>query len=142
MFVGISNKISKALTTEIPIEDRMVHTRFDPWTRWQFSLQRSPLYYAEQSRTALLIAGGTADTRVHPSQSLQLYRALKLIGETPVRYVRYPGEGHGNAKAAARDDYTRRLLRWMEHFVAQGRTELPPWELEIPALADDNEDED
>jgi len=142
MFVGISNKLSKGLTTEIPLEDRMVHTRFDPWTRWQFSLERSPIYHVEQSRTALLIAGGTADRRVHPSQSLQLYRALKLIGKTPVRYVRYPGEGHGNAKAAARDDYTRRLLRWMEHFVAQEKTELPPWELEIPALADDDETSD
>lgn len=120
----------------------MVHTRFDPWTRWQFSLERSPIYYVEQSRTALLIAGGTADRRVHPSQSLQLYRALKLIGKTPVRYVRYPGEGHGNAKAAARDDYSRRLLRWMEHFVAQEKSELPPWELEIPALADDDETSD
>ena len=142
MFVGISNKISKGLTTEIPIEDRMVHTRFDPWTRWQFSLERSPVYYVEQSRTALLIAGGTADKRVHPAQSLQLYRALKLIGKTPVRYVRYPGEGHGNAKAAARDDYTRRLLRWMEHFVAREKTELPPWELQIPALVDDDETSD
>ena len=86
--------------------------------------------------------GGTSDTRVHPAQSLQFYRALKLIGKTPVRYVRYPGEGHGNAKAAARDDYTRRLLRWMEHFVAQGKTELPPWELEIPALADDESNDE
>lgn len=142
MFVGISNKISKGLTTEIPVEDRMVHTRFDPWTRWEFSLKRSPIYHAERSRTALLIAGGTSDRRVHPSQSLQLYRALKLIGKTPVRYVRYPGEGHGNSKAAARDDYTRRLLRWMVHFVAQGAAELPPFELEIPALAEDDESGD
>ena len=34
----------------------------------------------------------------------------RLIGKTPVRYVRYPGEGHGNRKAAARDDYARRLM--------------------------------
>jgi len=142
MFVGISNKLSKGLTTEIPVEDRMVHTRYEPWTRWEFGLERSPLFYAERSRTALLIAGGTADTRVHPSQSLQLYRALRLIGKTPVRYVRYPGEGHGNSRAAARDDYSRRLLRWMDHFVMQRNSELPPWELEIPALADDEDDDD
>jgi dipeptidyl aminopeptidase/acylaminoacyl peptidase len=143
MFVGISNKLSKGLTTEIPVEDKLVHTLFDPWTRWQYSLERSPIYFAERSRTALLIAGGTADSRVDPSQSLQLYRALKLIGKTPVRYVRYPGEGHGNANAAARDDYMRRLLRWMEHFVARGERSLPPWELEPPAgLLDDDESSD
>jgi dipeptidyl aminopeptidase/acylaminoacyl peptidase len=130
MFVGISNKISKGMTTEIPIEDIMVHTRFEPFTRWQFSLERSPLYHVEKCRTPLLISGGTADTRVHPSQSLQFYRALKLVNKVPVRYVRYPGEEHGNRRAAARDDYARRLMRWMDHFVVEGSTELPPWNLD------------
>jgi dipeptidyl aminopeptidase/acylaminoacyl peptidase len=130
MFVGISNKISKGLTTNIPVEDVMVHTRFDPYTNWQFSLERSPLYHVEKCRTPLLIAGGTADPRVHPSQSLQFYRALKLIGKTPVRYVRYPGERHGNRRAASRDDYARRLMRWMDHFVMDGNTEIPPWDLD------------
>jgi dipeptidyl aminopeptidase/acylaminoacyl peptidase len=131
MFVGISNKLSKGMTTEIPVEDIMVHTRFAPYTNWQFSLERSPIYHVEKCRTPLLIAGGTADTRVHPSQSLQFYRALKLLGETPVRYVRYPGEEHGNRRAASRDDYARRLMRWMDHFVVNGNTELPPWELDV-----------
>jgi dipeptidyl aminopeptidase/acylaminoacyl peptidase len=135
MFVGISNEISKGLTTEIPVEDREVHTLADPWTKWQLRLERSPIFHAESSRTALLIAGGTADSRVHPAQSLQLYRALKLLGRAPVRYVRYPGEGHGNARAAARDDYARRLMRWMDHFVMEGRSELPPWELASGAAA-------
>ncbi|MDA8016218.1 MAG: S9 family peptidase [Thermoanaerobaculia bacterium] len=124
MFVGISNKLSKGFTTDIPVEDKMVHTRFDPWENWEFSLDRSPLYHAEKSTTALLIAGGDADTRVHPSQSLQLYRAFKLMGKT-VRYVRYPGEPHGNRRAASRDDYARRLMRWMIHFVRDGESEVP-----------------
>jgi dipeptidyl aminopeptidase/acylaminoacyl peptidase len=130
MFVGISNEISKGLTSEIPVEDKMVHTFYEPYSRWEFRLQRSPIFHAEKSRTALLIAGGTADSRVHPSQSLQLYRALKLIDKTPVRYVRYPGEGHGNSRAASRDDYARRLMRWMDHFVMEKKTDLPPWQLD------------
>ncbi len=141
MFVGISNKVSKGMTTEIPVEDMMVHSLFEPYTRWQFSLERSPLYYVEQGRTPMLIAGGTADSRVHPSQSLQFYRALKLVGKTPVRYVRYPGEKHGNSKAAARDDYARRLMRWMDHFVMNGETELPPWELDYGQADEDGDDE-
>ncbi len=141
MFVGISNKLSKGLTTEIPVEDVMVHTRFDPWTKWQFSLERSPVYHADKSRTALLIAHGQADTRVHPAQSLQLYRALKLIGKTPVRYIRYPGEPHGNRRAASRDDYTRRMMRWFGHFLLTDSRELPDWDLPVP-LGQDEEDED
>ncbi|MCJ7755131.1 MAG: S9 family peptidase, partial [Thermoanaerobaculales bacterium] len=131
MFVGISNDVSKGLTTEIPVEDLMVHTLADPWTKMQFRLERSPISYVEQARTPLLIAGGTADSRVHPSQSLQLYRALKLLGKVPVRYVRYPGEKHGNSRAASRDDYARRLVRWMDHFVKEENTEAPPWELDV-----------
>jgi dipeptidyl aminopeptidase/acylaminoacyl peptidase len=138
MFIGISNKISKGLTTEIPVEDVMVHTRFDPWTKWQFSLERSPIYHAEKSKTALLIAHGQADTRVHPAQSLQLYRALKLIGKTPVRYIRYPGEPHGNRRAASRDDYTRRMMRWFDHFLLTDSRELPVWDLPAP-IAEDEE---
>jgi dipeptidyl aminopeptidase/acylaminoacyl peptidase len=130
MFVGISNKMTKALTTEIPIEDRDVHTLTDPWKKFEFSLERSPISYVEQARTPLLISGGTADSRVHPSQSLQLYRALKLRDKSPVRYVRYPGEGHGNRDMAARQDYARRLMRWMDHFVVGDAKTLPPWSLE------------
>lgn len=142
MFVGISNKLSKGFTTDIPIEDQMSHTLFEPWTRWQYGLERSPLFHAEKSRTPLLIAGGTADTRVHPSQSLQLYRALKMMGNAPVRYVRYPGEPHGNRRAASRDDYVRRVMRWMIHFVRDGGTELPPQEVPYDFPADESSDED
>jgi dipeptidyl aminopeptidase/acylaminoacyl peptidase len=131
MFVGISNDVSKGLTTEIPVEDLMVHTLADPWTKMAFRLERSPISYVENAQTPLLIAGGTADSRVHPSQSLQLYRALKLLGKVPVRYVRYPGEHHGNSRAASRDDYARRLMRWMDHFVKEENTEAPPWELDV-----------
>ena len=129
MFVGISNKLSKGFTTDIPNEDIAVHTTFVPWTKWKFSLERSPLYHASKSKTPLLIAGGTGDTRVHPSQSLQLYRAMKLQDKV-VRYVRYPDEPHGNQRAASRHDYLERVLRWMDHFVKEGNTELPPVELD------------
>jgi hypothetical protein len=56
-----------------------------------------------------------------------------------VRYVTYPGEGHGNRKAAARDDYGRRLMRWMNHFLIDGADELPPWDLGLGA--EDSEEE-
>ena len=48
---------------------------------------------------------------------MELYRNLKTLGKTPVRLVFYPGEGHGNRKAAARFDYNMRMLRWLEHYL-------------------------
>ncbi|MEM1043112.1 MAG: S9 family peptidase [Bacteroidota bacterium] len=117
MFVGISNKVSKVGTTDIPNEEFLVHARKRPWDDWQFFLERSPIYYAEQGRTPLLIMHGADDPRVHPTQSMELYRHLKLHGEAPVRLVFYPGEGHGNRNATARFDYTLRAMRWFDHYL-------------------------
>jgi dipeptidyl aminopeptidase/acylaminoacyl peptidase len=93
-------------------------------------LERSPVHYVEKAKTPLLIMGGDADTRVHPSQSLVLYRYLKILGQAPVRYVVYPGEEHGNRKAAARLDYGLRLLRWFDHYLKGPGGEPPPPDLD------------
>ena len=130
MFVGISNKISKVGTTDIANEEFLVHARKRPWDDWTFFLQRSPIYYAEQSRTPLLILHGKEDPRVHPTQSLELYRYLKLHGKAPVRLVWYPGEGHGNRRAASRLDYNLRMLRWFEHYLKGTGGEPPDHEVD------------
>jgi dipeptidyl aminopeptidase/acylaminoacyl peptidase len=130
MFVGISDKISKVGTTDIANEEFLVHARKRPWDDWQFFLERSPIFHAGQSRTPTLILHGTADPRVHPTQSLALYRYLKLHGKTPVRLVWYPGEGHGNARAASRLDYNLRLMRWMTHYLKGPGGEPPPHEID------------
>ena len=51
---------------------------------------------------------------------------LKLQAKTPVRLVFYPGEGHGNKRAASRYDYSLRLLRWMEHYLKGPRRRPAP----------------
>lgn len=129
MFVGISNNLSKFGTTDIANEMHLVHARSYPWEKWQWYLERSPIYYAEQARTPILIMHGKNDTRVHPSQSMELYRYLKTLGKVPVRLVLYPGEGHGNTRSASQLDYAMRLMQWLDHFLLQGGTELPPAEL-------------
>jgi dipeptidyl aminopeptidase/acylaminoacyl peptidase len=59
-----------------------------------------------------------------------LYRYLKLQGQAPVRLVFYPGEGHGNRKAATQLDYSLRLMQWMEHYLPGSGGEPPPFQLE------------
>ena len=130
MFVGISDKISKVGTTDIANEEYLVHARKRPWEAWQFFLERSPIYHAAKSRTPLLILHGKDDPRVHPTQSLELYRHLKLHGNAPVRLVWYPGEQHGNRRAASRLDYNLRMLRWFEHYLKGPGKEPPSTEIE------------
>jgi dipeptidyl aminopeptidase/acylaminoacyl peptidase len=130
MFVGIANKISKFGTTDIPEEETLVHALGYPWERWKFFLERSPIYHVEKATTPLLIMGGDADPRVSPTQSMEMYRALKSLGRAPVRLVRYPGEGHGNRRTASRFDYQLRLLRWFEYYLDGSGGTPPPYRLD------------
>ncbi len=125
-FVGISDLTSKAGTTDIPVEDVDVHMLTMPWTRFEQSRERSPLSYVAKARTPLLILHGTADPRVHPTQSLMLYRYLKLAGHPAVRLVRYPGEGHGNRRAASQLDAAVRIAGWFEHYLLGPGGAPPP----------------
>ena len=145
MFVGISEKLAKWGSSDIPQELNLVHDRHWPWEDWQLMLERSPVYHAEQARTPILILHGKEDPRVHPSQSLILYRYLKVLGNVPVRLVWYPGEGHGNRQAAHRLDYNLRMLRWFEHYLQGpgGEPPEPDLDYEVPGEGDDeDEDED
>ena len=107
----------------------------EKWPHEQMKLlaERSPLTWAPLCRTPLLLLGGTSDTRVHPSQPFMLYRAVKHATETPVRYVQYPGEGHGNRTNVYQYDYAVRTLRWLDHYLqgANRRSaEPPPFEVD------------
>lgn len=130
MFVGITNKISMQGTTDIPYEMLYVHFGELLEDRWDMALKRSPIYYAHQSKTAVLIMGGNADTRVHPEQSLEYYRRLKMNNHPAVRLVQYPGEGHGNRKQVGRIDLLYRSLAWYDWYVK----DLKPLDGPMPPL--------
>jgi dipeptidyl aminopeptidase/acylaminoacyl peptidase len=135
MFVGIGDKVSKVGTTDIPDEEYYVHALKRPWEDWNFLLERSPIYYADKSKTPLLILHGKDDPRVNVGQSRELYRHLKLRGQAPVRLVLYPGEGHGNRKANSRYDYNLRMLQWMEHYLKGPGGAPPPFEISYEPAA-------
>jgi dipeptidyl aminopeptidase/acylaminoacyl peptidase len=139
MFVGISDNVSKLGTTDIPEEMYLVHHRKRLWDDWDYFLDRSPLRHVQKNRTPTLILHGKQDPRVHPSQSLELFRHLKTLKQAPARLVLYEGEGHGNRKAAARLDYNLRLLRWMEHYLQGAGGESPPRELDYRAALQSGE---
>lgn len=141
MFVGISDNVSKIGTTDIPEEMYLVHHRKRLWDDWEYFLKRSPIYYVERNQTPTLIMHGKEDPRVHPSQSLELFRHLKTLGQAPARLVLYEGEGHGNRKAAAQLDYNLRMLRWMRHYLQGEGGDPPPRELDYRELLDISEDE-
>ncbi|QIG53711.1 S9 family peptidase [Altererythrobacter sp. BO-6] len=136
MFVGISNNVSKFGTTDIPNEMYLVHERKWPWEEWDHLMERSPITHVDKAETPLLIMHGAEDTRVSPTQSYELYRHMKTRKPgTPVRLVLFPGEGHGNRKAAARYDYNLRMMEWFDTYLKTGnrKAKMPA---PRPTLAD------
>jgi dipeptidyl aminopeptidase/acylaminoacyl peptidase len=132
MFVGISDLISKRGSTDIPYEELLVHSGKKLEDMWELSLERSPIYHAHKSKTAVLILGGADDPRVHPSQSLEYYTRLRMNGHPAVRLVQYPGEGHGNQKLPGRADVLYRTLDWLDWYVKDGKpldAAMPPLDL-------------
>ncbi len=132
MYVGISDLISKRGTTDIPYEELYVHSGEKLEQMWEQSMKRSPIYYAHQNRTATLIISGAVDTRVHPSQSLEYFRRLKMNDHPATRLVRYPGEPHSFVKFASRLDLLQRSLDWYNWYVKDLRPldgPMPPLDL-------------
>ena len=126
MNVGLTDKVSMLGTSDIPQELYLVHYLSWPWEDWAMYREASPIYYVERAQTPLLILHGGADPRVDPTQSRILYRYLSLQEDPPpVRLVLYPGEGHGNQRAATRWDYSLRFMRWMDHFLKEDGAETP-----------------
>ena len=82
--------------------------------------QDAAAHHARQSRPARQPGPIAGD--VPPSESAQV--------KAPVRLVLYPGEGHGNRRAASRLDYNLRLLQWMEHYLKGPGGKMPPMELD------------
>ncbi len=139
MFVGLSNNLSAVGSTDIPWEMYLVHNRKWLWEDWDYFLKSSPIYHVGKSRTPLLILHGKADPRVHPGQSLEMYRHLKVRNKAPVRLVLYPGEGHGNRRAASRLDYHLRLLQWMDHYLKGPGGAAPPARIDYGLPGKDRE---
>ncbi|MFW5705876.1 MAG: prolyl oligopeptidase family serine peptidase [Bacteroidota bacterium] len=132
MFVGISNVISKRGTTDIAYEELLVHSGKPLEEQWEMNLQRSPIYWAHQSKTATLIYGGADDTRVHPSQSYELYRIMVMNDHPAVRLVQYPGEGHGNRKQPGQIDVLYRQINWLDWYVKDAKPldgPMPPLDI-------------
>lgn len=131
-FVGVSDLVSKRYLTDIPLEDELVHMGRKVSESWDLMRERSPIAHAEKSRTPLLILHGEEDTRVHPSQSQELYRALKVAGHPAVRLVWYPGEGHGNSKRFGRLDLATRIQDWFDWYLLDRKPvegPMPPLDL-------------
>jgi dipeptidyl aminopeptidase/acylaminoacyl peptidase len=93
-----------------------------PWEDLEWYLEHSPLSYAKDIRTPLLILHSENDLRCPIEQAEQLFVALKRLGR-PVRLVRFPDEDHDLSRTGRvrhRLARFRFLLDWFGQYLRPG----------------------
>lgn len=80
-------------------------------------LKKSPFYRLHKVRVPTIIFFGTQDTNVPTQQGWLHYRALQQAGETPVRFVLFPGEPHGLQKLTHQRRKLEEELAWFDKYL-------------------------
>jgi dienelactone hydrolase len=94
---------------------------------WEYPMryiENSPLFYADQVQTPLLIMHNDADGAVPWYQGIELFVALRRFGKE-VYMVNYNGDGHNPRKRANQKDIDMRMLQFFGHHL-KGEP-MPEW---------------
>jgi len=88
-----------------------------PWKRKDVFVDRSPLFAADQVKAPLLLIHGTGDTNVVPTESEQMFTALRMLGRE-VELVRVAGENHGiNSRPSVELGRDGAMLDWFDKYL-------------------------
>ena len=85
-------------------------------------LRHSPITYAPNVQTPVLLLHGEDDLRCAIEQSEQYFVALKRLGKT-VEFVRFPNSTHVFRRSGHPSlilEYYRRLLDWLGRYIGVG----------------------
>jgi len=112
--------IEQDMAVNGPIYERGLGFKIDPATDPALYNRNSPLTFADQIQTPLLLIHGELDTRAPLSQPEALYSLLRRKGR-PARLLRYWGENHSLANSPANiRDMTRELIDWFDLHLKEG----------------------
>ena len=98
-----------------------------PWEDPELYRRLSPLTYAAQIRTPLLIQHAEQDLRCPITQAEELFSVLRSL-RRPVRLMRTPGESHELTRSGApyrRIENIEHIRDWFVHFLVDGARTLP-----------------
>jgi dipeptidyl aminopeptidase/acylaminoacyl peptidase len=112
----VTNLLSFYGTSDIGVNFSETQLSGERFERIGHYNSHSPLTYARNVNTPVLLLHGEEDIRVPIEQSEQFFVALKRHGKE-VEFVRLPGTSHGIFRAKhpmIRSEYFRRMLEWFE----------------------------
>jgi dipeptidyl aminopeptidase/acylaminoacyl peptidase len=100
----------------------------NPWEDPELYRRHSPLTYAADIHTPLLIQHAEQDLRCPITQGEELFTVLRSL-RRPVRLMRFPNESHELTRSGApfrRVDNIERIRDWFVHYLVEGKKGLPP----------------
>lgn len=92
------------------------HLGVPPYGNWETYHRASPLYRVGSITTPVLLVAGEMDYAAPITQGEELFTALNRLGK-PVRFIRYAGEGHGNASAVNIRHLFEQMIEWFDDWL-------------------------
>jgi len=116
---GVYNMSSFYGTSDVPL---LISNEFDadPWDNHDVYWDNSPLKYAADIKTPLLLIHSENDFRVPIEQAEQLFAWVRRATDTPVHMLRYPREGHELSRSGEPGHRISRLtemINWFDRYV-------------------------
>ncbi len=86
------------------------------WDNWDAYYRNSPVFFAKNVKTPLMILHNDRDGAVDFTQGVEYYSTLRRMGK-PVVMLEYVGENHGLARRPNQRDYTVRMKEFFDHYL-------------------------
>ena len=86
------------------------------WDNWDAYYRNSPVFFAKNVHTPLMILHNDKDGAVDFTQGVEYFNTLRRM-QKPVIMLEYIGENHSLAKRANQRDYTVRMMEFFDHYL-------------------------
>jgi dipeptidyl aminopeptidase/acylaminoacyl peptidase len=86
------------------------------WDNWDAYYRNSPVFFAKNVRTPLMILHNDKDGAVDFTQGVEYFNTLRRM-QKPVIMLEYIGENHGLVKPVNQRDYTVRMKEYFDHYL-------------------------
>jgi dipeptidyl aminopeptidase/acylaminoacyl peptidase len=86
------------------------------WDNWDAYYRNSPVFFAKNVKTPLMILHNDRDGAVDFTQGVEYYNTLRRMGK-PVIMLQYTGENHGLARRPNQRDYSVRMKEYFDHYL-------------------------
>src|SRR4051794_23677874 len=86
------------------------------WDNWDAYYRNSPVFFAKNVKTPLMILHNDKDGAVDFTQGVEYFNTLRRM-QKPVIMLEYIGENHSLAKRPNQRDYTVRMKEYFDHYL-------------------------